>query len=62
MALRLGTPDPKLWYHSGMISAALGAEDLARDQLLRSLSLGSAFDPLQAPIARQTLENLNGAP
>jgi tetratricopeptide (TPR) repeat protein len=62
MALRLGTPDPKLWYHAGMISAALGAEDLARDQLLRSLSLGSAFDPLQTPIARQTLENLNGAP
>lgn len=57
-ALRLGTPDPKLWYHGGMISAALGADDLAREQLGRSLSLGPAFDPLQAPIARQTLRNL----
>jgi tetratricopeptide (TPR) repeat protein len=60
-ALRLGTPDPRLWYHAGMISAALGADDLARDQLHRSLSLGSAFDPLQAPIARQTLLNLIAA-
>jgi tetratricopeptide (TPR) repeat protein len=60
-ALRLGTPDPRLWYHAGMISAALGADDLARDQLGRSLSLGSAFDPLQAPIARQTLRNLIAA-
>ncbi len=60
-ALRFGTPDPRLWYHAGMISAALGADDLARDQLHRSLSLGSAFDPLQAPIARQTLRNLIAA-
>jgi tetratricopeptide (TPR) repeat protein len=60
-ALRLGTPDPKLWYHAGMISAALGADDLAREQLGRSLSLGPAFDPLQAPIARRTLQDLGGA-
>jgi tetratricopeptide (TPR) repeat protein len=61
MALRLGTPDPKLWYHAGMISAALGAEDVARDQLRRSLSLGPAFDPLQAPIAHETLLSLIAA-
>jgi tetratricopeptide (TPR) repeat protein len=60
-ALRLGTPDPELWYHAGMISAALGDEDLAREQLEMSLSLGPAFDPLQAPIARRTLEDLGGA-
>jgi tetratricopeptide (TPR) repeat protein len=60
-ALRLGTSDPKLWYHAGMISAALGADDLAREQLGRSLSLGPAFDPLQAPIARRMLQDL-GSP
>jgi tetratricopeptide (TPR) repeat protein len=60
-ALRLRTPDPKLWYHAGMISAALGADDLAREQLGRSLSLGPAFDPIQAPIARRTLRDLGGA-
>jgi tetratricopeptide (TPR) repeat protein len=60
-ALRLGTPDPKLWYHAGMISAAIGADDLAREQLGMSLSLGPAFDPLQAPIARRTLQDLGGA-
>jgi tetratricopeptide (TPR) repeat protein len=60
-ALRLGTPDPKLWYHGGMISAALGEDDLAREQLGRSLSLGPAFDPLQAPIARRTLRDLGGS-
>jgi tetratricopeptide (TPR) repeat protein len=59
-ALRLGTPDPELWYHAGMISAALGDDVLAREQLERSLSLGPAFDPLQAPIARRTLEGLGG--
>jgi tetratricopeptide (TPR) repeat protein len=60
-ALRLGTPDPKLWYHAGMISAALGEDDLAREQLGRALSLGPAFDPLQAPIARRTLQDLGSA-
>jgi tetratricopeptide (TPR) repeat protein len=61
LALRLGTPDPEFWYHAGLISAALGADDLAREQLSRSLSLSPAFDPLQAPIARRTLQNLAGA-
>jgi Flp pilus assembly protein TadD len=60
-ALRLGTLDPELWYHAGMISAALGADELAREQLGRSLSLGPAFDPLQAPVARRTLRDLGGA-
>lgn len=60
-ALRLGTADPRLWYHAGMISAALGADDHAREQLRRSLTLGPAFDPLQAPIARRTLQDLGGA-
>jgi hypothetical protein len=44
-----------------MISAALGDDDRARDELSRALELSPTFDPLQAPIARATLDDLGGA-
>ncbi|MGH2686566.1 MAG: tetratricopeptide repeat protein, partial [Actinomycetota bacterium] len=57
-ALRLGTPDPRLHYHAGMIALATGDQVLARAELERALRLGPAFDPLQAPEARETLGGL----
>ncbi len=59
-ALALGTPDPRLWFHAGMISAALGDEVRAREELRRSLALDPRFDVLLAPIARRTLASLAG--
>jgi len=58
-ALRLGTPDARLWYHSGMVSAATGELTTAREHLERALEINQHFSPLQAPVARQTLEELD---
>ncbi|MBA2705183.1 MAG: tetratricopeptide repeat protein [Blastocatellia bacterium] len=55
-ALRLGTKDARLFYHTGMIAQAAGDNSGARDYLKRALTLNPQFDPLQAPIARKTLE------
>lgn len=55
-ALRLGTPDAKLFYHAGMIARAAGDEPAARDFLQRALTLNPQFDPLQALIAGKALE------
>jgi tetratricopeptide (TPR) repeat protein len=57
-ALSLGTPDPKLWYHAGMISAALGDGTRARDELERTLDQSPQFDPLQALTAGAELDRL----
>jgi tetratricopeptide (TPR) repeat protein len=60
-ALLLGTPDPRLAYHAGMIAAARGETEMARQHLSRAL-VGSAFlPPLQVPIAERTLASLGGA-
>jgi tetratricopeptide (TPR) repeat protein len=56
-ALKLGTRDAKLFYHAGMIARAAGQKDVARDYLKRALTLNPQFDPLQAMIARNALEN-----
>jgi tetratricopeptide (TPR) repeat protein len=58
-ALALGTPDASLWYHAGMISAALGDRDRAVAELRRALSLSPEFDPMQARRARATLAELS---
>jgi len=57
-ALRLGTKDPRLFFHAGMIHRAAGDADRARDNLNRALALNPHFHPLQAEIARQTLKEL----
>lgn len=60
-ALVLGTPDPNLWYHAGMISAAIGDRDRAVAELTRALSLSPVFDPMQSARARATLADLGGS-
>lgn len=59
-AVTLDTPDARLWFHAGMISAALGERDRARGELSRALALHPNFDPLLAPLAVETLEGLGG--
>jgi tetratricopeptide (TPR) repeat protein len=60
-ALALGTPDPRLWYHAGLISAALGDVARAKDELATALRLSPRFDPIQSPVAREALAGLGGA-
>ena len=57
-ALKLGTKDAKLYYHAGMIQNALGDRNEARRFLELSLKTCPSFDPLQAGIAKKTLEAL----
>jgi tetratricopeptide (TPR) repeat protein len=60
-AVAMGTPDSRLWFHAGMISAALGDEGRAREELARALALHPRFDPILAPVAARTLRSLGGA-
>lgn len=54
-AMRLGTPDAKLYYHLGMIQLAQGDTNSGRAHLRRALELSPGFDPLQARLARKAL-------
>jgi tetratricopeptide (TPR) repeat protein len=59
-ALRLGTRDARLFYHSGLISLSLGDEDRAASDLGTALEISPVFDPLQARAARRALLALGG--
>jgi tetratricopeptide (TPR) repeat protein len=54
-----GTVDALLDYHQGMIDAALGRADQARQLLTAALQRNPGFDPLQAARARATLATLD---
>jgi tetratricopeptide (TPR) repeat protein len=57
-ALSFGTRDAKLYYHAGMIAAAVGDAGRAKDDLQKALALDPSFDPLQAQRARAALAGL----
>ncbi len=57
-ALRLGTRDPLLYYHAGMIETALGHKKEAISFLASALRLNPQFDYTQHRIARATLDSL----
>ncbi len=57
-ALRLGTRDPRLLYHAGMINNALGDRRAAAKSLKEALKINPSFDALQADVARRTLLNI----
>ena len=59
-ALALGTPDPRIAYHAGMIVAAQGRTDDARRLLTRAAAGAAYLPPLQVPIARDALAALGG--
>ena len=59
-ARALGTVDPLLDYHAGMIAAALGHSADARRLLTAAIERNPGFDPLQAQRARDELARLDG--
>jgi tetratricopeptide (TPR) repeat protein len=59
-ALRLGSRDPLLRFHSGAIAAALGDAATARRDLTMALDADAGFSPTGAEEARQILAGLPG--
>ena len=58
-ALALGTPDPRIAYHAGMIAAASGQDAEARELLERAVAGRAALPPLQAQRASDALAALD---
>jgi tetratricopeptide (TPR) repeat protein len=54
-ALRLGTRDPRLLFHAGMIAVASGDRAGGAKYLRRALAISPSFDVLQADAARRAL-------
>jgi tetratricopeptide (TPR) repeat protein len=54
-ALRLGTRDPHIHYHAGLIHHALGNKEKAAKHLQLALEINPVFDVLQADLAKQKL-------
>jgi tetratricopeptide (TPR) repeat protein len=57
-ALELGTPYASYHYHAGMIHRALGNDDRALEELRRAMEINPTFDPIDAPIAAETIAAL----
>jgi tetratricopeptide (TPR) repeat protein len=57
-ALRLGTRDPQILYHAGMIYERLAQREKAAKYLALALKIDPSFDLLQAEVARRTLSGL----
>jgi len=57
-ALSLGTRDPRLSYHAGMIAKAQGRNAVARSLLSEALRMNPHFDLRQAPVAGAALDEL----
>ena len=60
IALSLGTPDPRLAYHAGMIAAAQGRTDDARWLLTEAMEGAAYLPPLQVPVLEQAIADLAG--
>jgi tetratricopeptide (TPR) repeat protein len=60
-ALALGTRDPQLHFHAGLIALALGEEAQARAYLEQALEINPRFSILYAQEARKTLDRLQSA-
>ena len=60
-ALRLGTQDPLLFFHAGMINSTLGNDEVAADHLARALEINPHFSVLHAGEAEATLEALRSS-
>jgi len=54
-ALRLGTKDPTMLYHAGMIAQAVGDEGSALTYLREALGRSPRFSVIQADVARRVL-------
>lgn len=60
-ALRLGTKDPLMLYHRGMIARELGQQRLAVQSLEQALAANANFHPYHAEQARTALHPLEAA-
>ena len=60
-ALRLGTQDPLLLFHAGMINYKAGHRDAARDYLSEAIKINPGFSILYGEQAKATLESLHNA-
>src|SRR5262245_54461487 len=60
-ALRLGTKDPLLLYHAGMIAAAAGDNGTARAHLDEAIAIDPGFSATGAAAARQALAEIAAA-
>ena len=58
-ALYCNTPYAEIRYHAGMIAAAAGDREAASRHLQAAIAMNPQFNPLQAPVARKTLEQLS---
>jgi len=54
-ALALGTRDPMLLYHAGMIEKSLGDRERSREHLQGALGIAPSFHPVHAGLAREAL-------
>ncbi len=59
-ALRFKTSDARLYFHAGMIYAALGRNDLARTMLKRALAINPRFQPILDEVAEHEYAALDG--
>ena len=59
-AMKLGTQDPNLYYHAGVIYHRLGQEELAGRYLEQALAMNPHFSILYEDDARRTLEEITG--
>jgi tetratricopeptide (TPR) repeat protein len=57
-AMKLGTRDAMIYYHAGMIYRALGEDKQAEQMLSQALAINPHFDLMQAPIVRNTLNDI----
>lgn len=61
LATRLGTREPSLWAHRGIIEAALGMVDAARSHLQQSIAMDPGESPWQRAQAVDALNDLIAA-
>jgi tetratricopeptide (TPR) repeat protein len=60
VAMRPGMANALFFFHAGMIERSLGLHAQARADLARALRICPYFNPLLAPVARDTLRILGG--
>jgi hypothetical protein len=60
-AIGLGLRSALFHYHAGMIEHALGDDAAARDDLTSARQINPYFSPVDAPIARHTLDLLGAS-
>ena len=60
-ATATGMRNALFYFHRGMIEAALGRNGAARADLAAALAINPHFNPLQTPIARAMLTQLEAA-